>query len=117
MKSLACLVVLSGFFVSLGASAAGAIAIDEDVTNVKASYSVTVGALSNEQAGRQALAGCGSLGNKACQVAVRFETCGAYAASPTNYGTGFGRTSAAAQAMAMNVCGHSACQVVVAKCD
>lgn len=117
MKFLPRLLVLASLVLPLGALAAGAIAIDEGVSNVRVSYGMVVGAGSAEQADVGALSACGKQGNKTCQVAVRFSKCGAYAASSTNYGTGFGQTSAAARKMAMNVCGTDSCQVVVAKCD
>lgn len=117
MKFLPSVLILASFVFPMGAFAAGAIAIDEGVSNVRVSYGMVVRASSAAEADKSALAECGKLGNKSCQVAVRFAQCGAYAASATNYGTGFGRTAAVAKTMAMNVCGTAGCTIIAAQCD
>jgi Domain of unknown function (DUF4189) len=117
MKFLPRALILASLISPLGAFAAGAIAVDEDVSNVRVSYGMVVRAESADQADKAALVECGKHGNKACQVAVRFAQCGAYAASSTHYGTGFGRTASIATTMAMNVCGTANCQIIAAQCD
>jgi hypothetical protein len=115
MKLFFPLLIASGFLAPMAASAAGAIAVDNAATPVSYKYGAVAGDFSKDQAAAQALNECGKSGN-ICQVAVRFEACGAYAVSATNDGTGFGRTPAAASAMALNVCGSRSCRVVISKC-
>ena len=97
--------------------AAGAIAVDDE-ENVKPSevgYGVGWGP-TRETAAAEALAECAKAGNAGCKVAVRFDSCGAYAASREHYGVGWGNSKAAAEAKAKGECGGQ-CQIVVSDCE
>ena len=89
MKTLPRLLVLASLILPLGAFAAGAAALAE----------------------------CRKQGNKNCKVAVRFDSCGAYASSRKNSGIGYGKSVDVARTMAMNECGTKACKIVVAECE
>ena len=93
--------------------AAGAIAVDEDqeVIAVGAAY----GTSSTSDAGKVALAKCVETGHHSCKVAVRYEHCGAYAASWRFSSVGTGSTKAEAINMALRDCKE--CRVVVADCE
>jgi hypothetical protein len=95
------------------AFAAGAIAVDEEGT--EAGYGWVIGKKSMGEAGSAAMAECFDGGNKACRIAVRFEACGAYAASWRFSNAGWGATKAEAQAMALRDCKD--CKIVVSDCD
>jgi len=115
--SLSRLVVLASLILPLGAFAAGAIAVDDEEGEAEPGYGVVTGAASRDEAGKQALAECKKQGNKSCKVVVRFDKCGAYAASKKNYGIGFGGSEAAAKTKALEECGGGACKIIVAECE
>ncbi len=117
MKSLSRLLILASLILPLGAFAAGAIAVDDEEGERDPGYGVIVGSSSRDQAAKEAMAECRKQGNKGCKVAVRFDTCGAYASSRKNSGIGYGRTEDVARTMAMNECGTKACKIVVAECE
>jgi hypothetical protein len=98
----------------LQAFAAGAIAVDDEDRG-EAGYGWVIGAKTLDDAGPAAMAECFEGGNKACRVAVRFDACGAYAASWRFSNTGRGATRAEAVANALKNCKD--CKVVVADCD
>jgi hypothetical protein len=102
---------------SSGAFAAGAIAVDDEQGS-KASevgFGIGVGD-TREEAGRSAMAECRKAGNSNCKVAVRYDTCGAYAASRNTSGIGWGSSEDIARNKALDACG-SACRIVVADCN
>ena len=111
------LLLLTSLILPLGAFAAGAIAVDDEEGDRDPGYGVVVGASSRDEASRDAMAECRKQGNKGCKVAVRFDTCGAYASSRKNFGIGYGRSEDVARTMAMNECGTKACKIVVAECE
>lgn len=117
MKTLPRLLVLASLILPLGAFAAGAIAVDDDEGDTDPGYGVVTGAGSRDEAGRAALAECKKQGNKNCKVAVRFDTCGAYASSKKYSGIGFGASLAVAKSKALDECGNSACKIIVAECE
>lgn len=117
MKNLSRLLVLASLILPLGAFAAGAIAVDDEEGEAEPGYGVITGAASRDEAGQQALAECRKQGNKSCKVAVRFDKCGAYAASKQNFGIGYGNTEGLAKAKALEDCGANACKIIVAECE
>jgi hypothetical protein len=117
MKALSRLLVLASLILPLSTWAAGAIAVDDEEGDTEPGYGVVVGAGSRDEAARDALAQCRKEGNKGCKVAVRFDTCGAYASSRKNFGVGYGRSVDVARTMAMNECGTKACKIIVAECE
>ena len=103
--------------VSGAAFAAGAIAVDDD-QGTKASdvgYGVGEGS-TREEAAAMALKNCKQAGNS-CEVVVRYDTCGAYAASKKYAGKGWGKTEEIAKRKALDECGDSACRIVVSDCS
>lgn len=100
------------------ALAAGAIAVDDDGEGRagEIGYGISTGHDTREEAARAALAECRRAGNEGCRVVVRFDSCGAYAVSRSQYGIGWGRSERAARAMALDACGGD-CRVVVSGCD
>lgn len=102
---------------SAPAFAAGAIAVDDEEgqSAKETGYGVGEGA-TRAEAAKHALAECKKAGNKDCKVVVRYDTCGAYAASKKHSGIGFGKTKAIATKKALDECGISACRIVVADC-
>lgn len=99
------------------ALAAGAIAVDDE-EGVKAAdvgYGIGTGD-SREAAGKDAVKECRKAGNSNCKVAVRYDTCGAYAASKTETGVGWGDSETEAKTNAMEACG-SGCKLVVSDCQ
>jgi hypothetical protein len=117
MKSLSRLLVLASLILPLGAFAAGAIAVDDEEGERDPGYGIVTGASSRAEAGRDAMKECRKQGNKNCKVAVRFDTCGAYASSRKNSGIGYGKSVDVARTMAMNECGTKACKIIVAECE
>ena len=101
------------------ALAAGAIAVDDEqgarATDV--GYGFVTGYESRHAAERAAMKECRRHGNRNCTVAVWFETCGAYAGSPTYYGIGWGTSESEAKHAALDQCGESACRIVVSGCE
>ncbi len=97
--------------------AAGAIAVDDEEGDNpgEVGYGVGYGS-SRDEAASAALAECRKAGNKSCKVAVRYDTCGAYAASKEHYGVGWGANKMTATAKALEACG-AGCKLVVADCE
>ena len=117
MKTLPRLLLLASLILPMGAFAAGAIAVDDEEGESDPGYGVVTGAATRDEAGRGALAECRKSGNKNCKVVVRFDKCGAYAASKKNAGIGFGASESVAKNKALEECGTSACKIVVAECE
>ena len=113
------LYLLFSFFmiVSSSAYAAGAIAVDDEEGDDEPGYGISIGADSREEAGRDALKNCKKSGNTSCKVVVRFDKCGAYAASRKYYGIGYGSSLRKAENMAVEACGNSNCKVLVSDCE
>lgn len=99
------------------ALAAGAIAVDDEEGENPGDVGYGIGyGSSREEAATAAMAECRKSGNKGCKVAVRFDTCGAYAASKAHFGVGWGASKAVATAAALESCG-AGCKLVVADCE
>jgi Domain of unknown function (DUF4189) len=98
------------------ALAAGAIAVDDQEGSMDTGYGLVTGASSRESAGAEAMKLCKNAGNSDCRIVARFDTCGAYAASKTNYGTGWGSTLEKAKSMAKDKC-EGSCKVLIAQCE
>lgn len=99
------------------ALAAGAIAVDDE-EGLKASavgYGVGAGN-TREEAAQAAMAQCKKAGNDGCKVVVRYDKCGAYAASKSHSGIGWGTSEDAAKTKALDDCGDK-CKIVVSDCD
>ena len=112
MKRIAAVAALT-LVIPFQAFAAGAIAVDEDQDLT--AYGASSGRTNATDAGRIALAKCVETGHHSCKVAVRYEYCGAYAASWRFSSTGTGRTKAEAIKNALRDCKE--CRVVVADCE
>lgn len=95
----------------------GAIAVDDEQGENEPGYGFATGEASQDAAKRAALKQCRESGNDHCKVAVWFKQCGAYAASSKYYGYGFGDSEGIAKRKALEMCGRSACKVVVAECE
>jgi len=96
----------------------GAIAIDDDQqTETQTGYGFAAERASPEDAERAAMWDCHEFGNDHCKVAMKFEHCGAYAASGKRQGYGQGATKAIAVKNALAMCGDKSCNVVIAKCE
>jgi hypothetical protein len=105
-----------GSLSSVNAYAAGAIAVDDAIGDTPG-YGVATGEDTQGEAAKAALKKCKKVGNTDCRVVVKFEICGAYAASKKYFGVGTGSTKAEARANALEECGNSACKVIVADCE
>lgn len=68
-----------------------------------------------KEAENDAMKSCKEAGNDSCQVAVWFETCGAYVGDRVNYGIGYGDTKDEAEEMALKNCPN--CKVIVSDCQ
>lgn len=100
-----------------GALAAGAIAVDDEQGSKASEVGYGVGSGSTrEEAARDAMNECRKAGNTGCKVAVRYDTCGAYAASKDYSGIGWGSSESEAKANALEACG-SGCRIVVSDCQ
>ena len=117
MKTLLYLFFSFLMMASSGAYAAGAIAVDDQEGDDEPGYGIIVGADSREEAGRDALKACRKSGNDSCKVVVRFDKCGAYAASRKYYGIGYGSSLRKAENMAIEACGNSSCKVLISDCE
>lgn len=104
--------------ISTASHGAGAIAVDDEVGDHPddVGYGIGFGS-SRDAAGSAALKECRKNGNKNCALKVRFDGCGAYAASKRYYGVGWGKTVKEAERKAIEACARSACEVVVSDCD
>lgn len=104
--------------VSTASHGAGAIAIDDEVGNHPDDVGYGIGfGKSRDSASVEAMRECRKNGNKNCAIKVRFDGCGAYAASKRYYGVGWGKTVKEAERKAVEACGRSSCEVVVSDCD
>lgn len=101
----------------LEARAAGAIAVDDEagVKVEDVGYGIGSGS-SREEAAAEAKKQCKKAGNSDCKVVVRYDTCGAYAASKDYTGVGWGESEKEAKTNALEACG-SGCKIVVADCQ
>ncbi|HEY8358198.1 MAG TPA: DUF4189 domain-containing protein [Ramlibacter sp.] len=117
MNFLTRIALLAAFVVPVGVQAAGAIAVDDEEGETDPGYGVVVGASTREEAARDAMRECRKHGNTGCKVVVRFDKCGAYAASKKFYGVGYGRSKDVANTMAMNECANKSCKVLVSECE
>lgn len=116
-KMIAAAVMAAGLALSGAAWAAGAIAVD-DADATKASevgYGIGTGA-TREEAGIDAVRECKKAGNSSCKVAVRYDTCGAYATSKDYTGVGWGSTEGEAKSNALEACG-AGCRIAVSDCQ
>ncbi len=112
------LVLMCTLLTSTATFAAGAIAV-VDAEGTKASevgYGVGRGD-TREAAAADALKDCRKVGNTGCEVVVRYDVCGAYAATKKYAGKGWGSTEAIAKQKAMEECGDPKCRVVVSDCS
>jgi hypothetical protein len=110
-------VALGLLFGAVQTQAAGAIAVDDEA-GAKADevgYGIGSGD-TREEAAVEAKRQCKKAGNSDCKVVVRYDTCGAYAASSNYSGTGWGSSEAAARRNALDACG-SGCRIVVSDCQ
>jgi hypothetical protein len=100
------------------AHAAGAIAIESNPrgTAKKIGYGLVTGLPSRDAAGKAAMRRCLSAGNASCKIAVRFDTCGAYAIGPSRWGTGWGNTQLIAQKQALANCAQG-CRIITSGCN
>ncbi|MBF0560518.1 MAG: DUF4189 domain-containing protein [Alphaproteobacteria bacterium] len=118
-KRMAALVVTLGMaFAVSNAFAAGAIAV-ADEEGLKASevgYGIGSGS-TRDEAGEDALRVCRKHGNSGCKVAVRYDTCGAYAGSKEKFGIGWGSSEEDAKSKALDDCGSEHCRIVVSDCQ
>lgn len=105
------------FAMPIGAMAAGAIAVDDEVGETEPGYGFVTGYDTREEASRAAMKECRKSGNKNCQVVARFDKCGAYASSKKYAGAGWGATKKAAEKMALEKCGNQRCEVRVSDCE
>lgn len=98
------------------AFAIGAIAVhDSQGTSAdEAGYGVGYGS-SRHEAERNAIRSCEKVGNDGCEIAVWYETCGAYAGDRVNFGIGYGSTKRDAEDMALDSCPH--CKLIVSDCQ
>jgi Domain of unknown function (DUF4189) len=110
MTILACAMFSSGAF------AAGAIAVDDEEGSMDVGYGLVTGASSRDAAGAEAMKLCKKAGNSDCKIVARFDSCGAYAASKSNYGAGWGASLEKAKAMAIEKC-EGSCKVLIAQCE
>jgi hypothetical protein len=117
LRALACGVILAGSALMATPSlAAGAIAVDTEEGQRAGEEGYGLGwGDSRDEAGRAAMRKCRGAGNDSCKVVARFDTCGAYGSNRTTYGVGWGRTEAAARAMALENC--PTCRIVLAECE
>lgn len=119
MKKIMIAVALAmGLMFAVGeASAAGAIAVDDEAGSKASEVGFGIGTGdTREAAGKDAIIECRKAGNSSCKVAVRYDTCGAYAASRDVSGIGWGSSESTAKANALEACG-SGCKIVVSDCQ
>jgi hypothetical protein len=99
------------------ARAAGAIAVDDEAGAKAEDVGYGIGSGdSREEAAADAKKQCKKAGNSDCKVVVRYDTCGAYAASKNYTGVGWGNSEGEAKSNALEACG-SGCKVVVSDCQ
>ncbi|MBI3446903.1 MAG: DUF4189 domain-containing protein [Magnetospirillum sp.] len=116
-RIIAALLALGLIFASASVMAAGAIAVDDEQGSKASDVGYGIGSGdTRDAAGRSAMAECKKAGNSSCKVAVRYDTCGAYAASKDYSGIGWGDSEGQAKANALEACG-AGCRVVVSDCQ
>lgn len=97
--------------------AIGAFVVDDERGDYEAGYGISSGYDTEEEAFAAAMNMCHNSGNDNCRQVLWFEACGSYAASESEYGTGWGNTSQEAQDMAMEKCDDSDCRVIATECE
>lgn len=117
MKAMFWLLAASTLILSNTAFAAGAIAVDDEQGETEPGYGFVTGYNTRRSAARAALEECRDKDNDNCKVVVRFDACGAYAASRKYYGVGWGETKHEAREMALDNCGSDNCRIIVAECE
>ena len=97
----------------------GAIAVDDSYGEEPsgAGYGFATEFANQREAAAGAMEACQSEGNSDCKVVLTFKTCGAYAASRTDYGLGTGANLGTAEKRALAACNGSDCIVVVSDCE
>lgn len=116
-KMIMAAVMVAGIALTGSAWAAGAIAVDDADATKASEVGFGVGSGSTrEEAGIDAVRECKKAGNTSCKVAVRYDTCGAYATSRDYTGVGWGSTEGEAKANALEACGKG-CKVAVSDCQ
>ena len=101
----------------LSAWAFGAIAVADTRDGASPGHGIAKGADSEAQAKADALKACAANGHQHCKVAVWYTQCGAYAASKSSQGMGYGPTRQVAESNAMGGCAQGDCKVVVSGCE
>lgn len=116
-RIIAALLVIGITLAGGGAMAAGAIAVDDEQGSKASDIGYGIGSGSTrDEAGREAMAECKKSGNASCKVAVRYDHCGAYAASSEYSGIGWGDSESEAKANALEACGKG-CRIAVSDCQ
>jgi hypothetical protein len=116
-KFMAMVVALGVMLAATQSFAAGAIAVDDEAGTKAADVGYGIGSGSTrEEAGASALVECRKAGNSSCKIAVRYDTCGAYAASHDYTGIGWGSSESEARNNALSSCG-AGCKLVVSDCQ
>jgi hypothetical protein len=97
----------------------GAIAVDDEAGQSarEIGYGYVTGANNEAAAERGAMAECRKRNNKNCKVVLTFESCGAYAADRSKWGTAEGISENASRRNAIAQCGTAACKVAVSVCN
>jgi hypothetical protein len=116
------LICSSAICISLFGSAAfgwGALAIedDPDLLPTQVNYGLISGYAVRAEALSDAVRACRDNSSESCRVVLVFRKCGAYAASPNNFGVGTSDTLREAEQRALASCGDHACEIIVADCD
>ncbi|MCY1665802.1 DUF4189 domain-containing protein [Rhizobium sp. SL86] len=109
--------VVAGLLATCSSALAfGAIAVNDSQGTAahEVGYGIGWGS-TRKEAERNAMRECLSAGNDDCEVAVWFETCGAYAGDRVKYGIGWGRTLREAERGALEDCPN--CKIVVSDCQ
>lgn len=119
MKNLLKIVVFTAMMVSANqVMAYSAIAVDDAVGDKAEEIGVGYGRGDTKEAAEaDALKECKGAGNKACEVVVTYDKCGAYANSKKYSGAGTGDTEAAAKKAAVDKCGSDTCRVSASDCE
>lgn len=118
MRTFASMLAVTAALTFSGAAfAAGAIAVDDEEGTKASDVGYGIGSGSTrDEAASAAMKECKKAGNSGCKVVVRYDTCGAYAASKKYSGIGWGKSEDVARSKALDECG-SGCKIVVADCD
>lgn len=97
--------------------AIGAFTVDDERGDYEVGYGISAGHDTEEEAFAAAMKMCHEAGNDHCKQVLWFEVCGSYAASESEYGTGWGNSAKEAQEMAMKKCDDSDCRVIATECE